>query len=169
MIDALRSRRVHLTGLRLLVPHLTAENYEEVLAGADIACATTHPSEPVVRREWLAPGTHVTSVGINPPGREVDDATVVDALVCVESRRTALAPYPAGSNDLTDPIGRGLITADHIHAELGELVSGSKPGRTSPDQLTLYKSVGVAVQDAAAAALVIASAKRTGAGQELAL
>lgn len=143
--------------------------YEQALEGADIACATTHPGEPVVRREWLAPGTHVASVGINPPGREIDDATVVDALVCVESRRAALAPYPAGSNDLTDPIGRGLITPEHIHAELGELVSGTKPGRTSPAQLTLYKSVGVAVQDAAAAALVIAAAWTTGAGQELTL
>jgi ornithine cyclodeaminase/alanine dehydrogenase-like protein (mu-crystallin family) len=144
-----------------------APSYEQALKGADIACATTHPTEPVVRREWLAPGTHVTSVGLNPPGREVDDATVVDALVCVESRRTALAPYPAGSNDLTDPVRRGLITPEHIHAELGELVSGSKPGRTSRGQLTLYKSVGVAVQDAAAAALVIAAARRTGTGHEL--
>jgi alanine dehydrogenase len=141
--------------------------YEQALEGAHIACATTYPSEPVVRREWLGSGTHVTSVGINPPGREVDDATVVDSLVCVESRRTALAAYPAGSNDLTDPLARGLITAEHIHAELGELVSGSKPGRTSAAQLTLYKSVGVAVEDAAAAALVIAAARTTGAGQEL--
>jgi ornithine cyclodeaminase len=144
-------------------------SFREAVEAADIVCATTHALEPIVDRDWLAPGTHVTSVGYNPAGRELDDRTVVDALVCVESRRAALAPVPSGSNDLTQPIGAGLITPDHIHAELGELVSGVKPGRTSADQLTLYKSVGVAVQDAAAAALVIAKARELGVGQELAI
>jgi alanine dehydrogenase len=123
----------------------------------------------VVRRDWLAPGTHVTSVGYNPAGRELDDQTVVDALVCVESRRAALAPIPAGSNDLTQPIRAGLITPEHVHAELGEVVSGKKPGRASAEQITLYKSVGVAVQDAAAAAIVLAKAREHDAGRELAL
>jgi alanine dehydrogenase len=144
-------------------------SYREAVERADVVCATTHALEPVVRREWLAPGTHVTSVGYNPAGRELDDRTVVDALVCVESRRAVLAPAPAGSKDLIEPIRAGLITPDHVHAELGELVSGAKPGRTSPDQLTLYKSVGVAVQDAAAAALVLARAGELGAGREIAL
>jgi ornithine cyclodeaminase len=111
----------------------------------------------------------VTSVGYNPDGRELDDRTSIDALVVVESRRAALAPVPAGSNDLTQPIRDGLITPEHVHAELGELVSGTKPGRTSAEQITLYKSVGVAVQDAAAAALVLAKARETGAGRELML
>ena len=145
------------------------DSYREALENADVVCATAHALEPVVRRQWLAPGTHVTSVGYNPAGRELDDETVVDALVCVESRRAALAPFPAGSNDLIQPIRDGLITPEHIHAELGELVAGAKPGRTSTEQITLYKSVGVAVQDAAAAALVLAKARETGAGRELAL
>jgi alanine dehydrogenase len=151
------------------VPVRAVGSYEEALQHADVVCATTHALEPVVRREWLAPGTHVTSVGYNPAGREVDDRTVVDALVCVESRRAALAPVPAGSNDLLQPIRDGVITTDHVHAELGELVEGSKRGRTSAEQITLYKSVGVAVQDAAAAALVLAAARKTGAGHEVAL
>ena len=145
------------------------DSYQEALAHADVVCATTHALEPVVRRDWLAAGTHVTSVGYNPAGRELDDQTVVDALVCVESRRAALAPVPAGSNDLSQPIRDGLITADHVHVELGEVVSGTKPGRTSAEQITLYKSVGVAVQDAAAAALVLANARERDAGRELAL
>jgi alanine dehydrogenase len=145
------------------------DSYADALEHADVVCATTHALEPVVRREWLAPGTHVTSVGYNPAGRELDDQTIVDALVCVESRRAALAPVPAGSNDLTQPIRDGLITPEHVHAELGELVSGAKPGRESAEQITLYKSVGVAVQDAAAAALVLARARELGAGHELAL
>ena len=144
-------------------------SYAEALAGADIACATTHAIEPVVRRAWLDPGTHVTSVGFNVHGREIDDDTVADALICVESRRTVLAPAPAGSPDLTEPIERGVITADDIHAELGELVAGAKPGRTADEQITLYKSVGVAAQDAAAAALVIEAARSRGAGHEIGL
>ena len=124
-----------------------------------MVCATTHSLEPVIRREWLSPGTHVTSVGYNPQGRELDDATVADALVVVESRETALAPMPAGANDLTQPIRDGMITAAHVHAEIGELVTGERPGRSSDEQITLYKSVGVAVQDAAAAALVLERAR----------
>ncbi|MEU3294283.1 ornithine cyclodeaminase family protein [Streptomyces longwoodensis] len=143
--------------------------YAEALDGADIAAATTHAVEPVIRRSWLTPGVHITSVGYNPAGREVDDATVTQALVCVESRQAALAPFPAGSNDLLVPIRDGLITAEHVHAELGELVAGSRPGRTSPDQITLYKSVGVAAQDAAATALVVASAREQSIGEEITL
>jgi ornithine cyclodeaminase len=145
------------------------DSYQEAIEQADVVCATTHSLEPVVQRGWLSPGTHVTSVGYNPAGRELDDLTVVDALVCVESRRAVLAPPPAGSNDLIEPIRVGLITPDHVHAELGELVSGAKPGRTSDEQLTLYKSVGVAVQDAAAASLVLARARELGVGREITL
>lgn len=141
--------------------------YPEALQGAGIACAATHATEPVIRRSWLTPGVHVTSVGYG--GREVDDATVRDALVCVESRRAALAPYPTGSSDLLEPIRDGVIRAEHVHTELGELVAGTKPARQSPDQITLYKSVGVAVQDAAAAALVIAAAREQSAGLDVEL
>jgi ornithine cyclodeaminase/alanine dehydrogenase-like protein (mu-crystallin family) len=144
-------------------------SWEEACDGADVICATTHALEPVVRRDWLDPGTHVTSVGYNPQGREVDDATVADALVVVESRAAALAPFPSGSNDLLQPIERGLINSDHIHAEIGELVAGTKLGRTSSEQITLYKSVGVAVQDGVAAALVLQTARDRGAGREVEL
>ncbi|HWO71360.1 MAG TPA: ornithine cyclodeaminase family protein [Actinomycetota bacterium] len=144
-----------------------AGSFEEAVRAADVVCACTHSPEPVVRRAWLRDGAHVTSVGFNTAGREVDGETVRDALVVVESREAALAPPPAGSNDLLWPIRDGLITADHVHAELGELVMGTKPGRTSPEQITLYKSVGNAVEDAAAAALVLAEARRTGAGTQL--
>ncbi|MGN6378158.1 MAG: ornithine cyclodeaminase family protein, partial [Gaiellales bacterium] len=112
---------------------------------------------------------HVTSVGFNPEGREVDDRTVAEALVVVESRSAALAPFPAGSNDLLHPIRDGLITPEHVHAELGELVLGTRHGRVSATQITLYKSVGVAVQDAAAAALVLEAARSRGAGRQISL
>ncbi|HEY0575507.1 MAG TPA: ornithine cyclodeaminase family protein [Pseudonocardia sp.] len=144
-------------------------SYRDALDGADIACATTHAIEPVVRRAWLTPGVHVTSVGYNRAGRELDDATIAEALVCVESRRAALAPFPAGSTDLLIPIRDGVITADHVHAELGELVAGTKRGRSTPEQITVYKSVGVAVQDAAAVALVIAAAQQQDIGEQISL
>ncbi|MFG3114363.1 ornithine cyclodeaminase family protein [Streptomyces sp. NPDC048197] len=149
------------------IPAEAVATYAQALDGADIAAATTHAVNPVVRRPWLSPGVHVTSVGFNPAGREVDDATIADALVCVESRQAALAPFPAGSNDLLHPIRDGVITADHVHAELGELLTGSRPGRTAPGQITLYKSVGVAVQDAAAAALVVEAARARSAGTHI--
>ena len=146
------------------LPARAAGSYEEAIRGAGVVCATTHSLEPVVRGEWLAPGTHVTSVGYNPAGRELDDAAIAAALVVVESRMTALAPPPAGANDLLAPIAAGVIGADHVHAEIGELVAGTRPGRSSRDQITVYKSVGVGVQDAAAAALVIARARERGVG-----
>jgi ornithine cyclodeaminase len=137
------------------------DTYEGAIRGADVVAATTHATEPVVRRDWLEPGTHVNSVGLNPSGREVDEATVADAKLVVESRDSALAPPPAGAPELV-----GIEPAS-VHAELGELVSGAKPGRASRDELTLYKSVGVAVQDAAAAALVLTAARERGIGREI--
>src|SRR2546428_5594171 len=137
------------------------------MSGAGIVCATTHAAEPVVRRACLAAGAHVNSVGFHSEGREVDADTVVDALVVVESRSSALAPVPAGSNDLLWPIRDGLVEEGHVGTELGELGLGSRPGRTSPDQLTLYKSVGVAAEDLAAAALVVAAARVRGIGRSV--
>jgi alanine dehydrogenase len=142
---------------------IAAASYEEAVRGADVVAATTHAHEPVVRREWLAPGVHVNSVGLNPSGREVDEATVRDAIVVVESRASALAPPPSGAPELVG------IDPAAVHAELGELVAGTKPGRRSPEEITLYKSVGVAVQDAAAAALVLAAARERSVGRHIEL
>jgi ornithine cyclodeaminase len=144
-------------------PARVVASYEEAVRGADVVATTTHAVEPVVRRGWLSPGVHVNSVGLNPAGRELDTATVADALLVVESRESALAPPPAGAPELAG------LTPGHVHAELGELVAGVRPGRTSPDQITLYKSVGVAVQDAAAAALVLAAARERSVGREIEL
>jgi alanine dehydrogenase len=117
------------------------ESFEEAVRDADIVCATTHSPDPVVRRAWLSPGTHVTSVGVSPDGSELEDAAVAEASVFVESRDAVLAPFPAGANDL-----RGL-DAERL-TELGEVLSGAQPGRTNAEQITVYKSVGVGVMDA---------------------
>jgi alanine dehydrogenase len=140
---------------------------EQAVREADVVCACTHSAEPVVRREWLKPGAHVNSVGYNTAGREVDGATFRDALLVVESRSATLAPPPAGSNDIAMAIAEGAMTREHVHAELGELVSGARPGRADASQITLYKSVGVAVQDAAAAAMVLEAARKAGVGRTI--
>jgi alanine dehydrogenase len=140
-----------------------AGSWEDAVRGADVVAATTHATEPIVLRDWLSPGVHVNSVGSNPSGSgEIDAAIVRDALVAVEYRESTLAPPPAGASEF-----RGGAPPDAV--ELGELVSGARQGRTSPEQITLYKSVGVAVQDAAAAALVLAAAKERSIGREIEL
>jgi alanine dehydrogenase len=131
---------------------------------ADVICAATHSPEPVVERDWIRAGTHINSVGYNTAGREIGPDTVADAIVVVESRAAALAPPPAGANDLLWAIKDGTVSKDHVHAEIGEIVAGSATGRTSADQITLYKSVGVAVEDAASAALVLDAARDRGVG-----
>ncbi len=136
--------------------------YEEAVRGADVVAATTHSVEPVVRREWLSPGAHVNSVGLNQQGREVDDQTLQDASIFVESRASALAPPPAGAPDLAG-VDPARVT------ELGELIRGARPGRNGQEELTLYKSVGVAVEDAVAAALVLKAARASGVGLEIEL
>jgi len=128
---------------------------EEAVRSADVICATTHAREPVVRMHWVRPGTHVNSVGLNPEGQELDG--IGGALLAVESRASAFAAPPAGANEL-----RGIAAATAV--ELGALVSGSSPGRTSREQVTAYKSVGIAAEDAAAAALVLRRARETGVG-----
>ena len=136
---------------------IACTSFEEALRGADVVAATTHADAPVVRREWLAAGVHVNSVGLNPSGREVDEATVAEATLVVESRVSSFAPPPAGAPELV-----GVDPART--AELGE-----RPQRRSREEITLYKSVGVAVQDAAAAALVLEAARSQGAGREIEL
>jgi alanine dehydrogenase len=139
-----------------------APSFQAAVSGADVVAATTHSAEPVVRLAWLAAGTHVTSVGYNAPGSELDPDLVRAATLVVESRASSFAPPPGGAPELA-----GIDPESTV--ELGELVSGSRPGRTRPDEITLYKSVGVAVQDLAAAALVRAAARERGVGLEIEL
>jgi ornithine cyclodeaminase len=137
--------------------------FEDAVRGADVVHATTAAAEPVVRFDWLAPGTHVSSVGYGAGGSELDPAIVERAdVVVVEQRDSAFAPLPAGAPEL-EPRGRGGVV------ELGEIIAGTAAGRSSAEQITLYKSVGVAVQDLAAAALVLAAAQERGVGQEIEL
>ena len=147
------------------LPVVAMPAIEEAVRSADVVCTTTHAEQPVVHREWLQPGTHINSVGYNPTGEgEIDAETVRDSLIVVESRATALADPPAGVLELRRALERGFIDAEHVRTEIGDLAAGRAEGRTDDRQLTLYKSVGVAVQDAAAAALVLEAARARGIG-----
>jgi ornithine cyclodeaminase/alanine dehydrogenase-like protein (mu-crystallin family) len=131
-----------------------AADARSAVDGAAVVCLATSSAEPVIRREWLAPGAHVNSVGFSFTGGELDPELARHAFVAVESRAATLAPPPAGAADL-----RGLAEPP---AELGELVAGratAPPGRT-----TVYKSVGLAVEDDAAARLALARAEELGLG-----
>jgi ornithine cyclodeaminase/alanine dehydrogenase-like protein (mu-crystallin family) len=133
-----------------------AGSFAEAVRGADVVACCTDAREPILDAAWLAPGTHVSSVG-GTFGPELDAATVRGGRVFVEWRGAATNPPIAGAHELQgiDPDG---IT------EIGEVLAGTRPGRTSPDELTVYKSTGHAVEDAVAARLVYDRARRAGAG-----
>jgi len=145
---------------------IAVSSHADAIRGADVVCATTNCDEPVVRRESLAPGAHVNSVGM--PRAEVDVATIRDSVVAVESRDIIFLPPPAGAAELIEAREREAIDTEDV-SEIGELLIGSRHGRTSPEQITLYKSVGIAAQDAAAVALILKKARDHGIGREITL
>jgi len=143
-----------------------AGSASEALAGADIVCTATTSAVPVFADGDLAPGTHINAVGsYRPSMREIPSETVRRARVVVDYLPAAAAE----AGDLIIPVQEGLIGKDHVYAELGEIVAGKKRGRESADQVTLFKSAGVAIQDLAAAGAVLAHAERLGLGTELTL
>ena len=130
------------------------------VAGAQIISCATTALAPVVKGEWLSPGTHLDLVGgFTPAMREVDDDAVRRARLFVDTYTGALAE----AGDLTDPIARGVIAREQVIAELAQLVRRERPGRTSADQITLYKSVGTGLADLAAARLVVSRGSAGGA------
>jgi ornithine cyclodeaminase len=137
---------------------------EDIVRGADVVCTCTNSREPVLRREWLAPGVHVNAVGAIRPARELDAETVAAATLFVDRRESALNE----SAEYLVALEEGAIGPDHIRAELGEVLVGSHAGRTSDDELTLFKSLGLAVEDLAAAELVVRLARERGVGTEVA-
>jgi alanine dehydrogenase len=128
-----------------------AETAEQAVRGADVVVVATSSRAPVLRGEWLSPGSHVNAVGAcRPDWRELDDEVVRRARLYVESREAATRE--AGD----------VIAAGEVFAEIGEVVAGTRPGRRTAEEVTLFKSVGVAVEDVVAADLVYREALRTG-------
>jgi alanine dehydrogenase len=116
--------------------------------GADIICTVTASREPVLQGAWISPGAHINAVGAAlPTARELDSAAVARSKVYVDRRESALAE----AGDVLIPMSEGAFGAEHIRGEIGGVLMGSDPGRESPDEITLFKSLGLAIEDLAAA------------------
>jgi ornithine cyclodeaminase len=134
---------------------------EETVRGAEVVCTCTSAREPILRREWLSPGTHVNAVGSSvPTARELDSETVAAATLFVDRRESAV-------NEAGDLLLAGF-GEEKIAAELGEVLVGAHPGRAAADELTVFKSLGLGVEDLAAAELVVQGAREQGLGTEVA-
>lgn len=128
-----------------------AASPREAVTESDIVVTASSSPSPILEISWLKPGAHINAIGAwTPQTREIDSATVAAAKVIVDTRRGAMAE----AGDILIPLAEGLISADPIYAELGELISGVKRGRINPAEITLYKSVGSAVLDISMAYIV---------------
>lgn len=138
----------------------------ESLREADIICTATTSAVPVFADRHLKPGAHINGVGsYRPDLQEVPAETVRRAKVVVDERATCWEE----AGELVIPLQNGQITRDHVHAELGEVIDGTMPGRTSEDEITFFKSVGNAIQDLTAAGRILRAAEAQGLGIELEL
>lgn len=143
-----------------------AASPSEAVREADVICTATTSSTPVFDGHDLRPGTHINAIGaFTPQMQEVDFETIRQARIVVDSRAACLAE----AGDLIIPLRKGLITEADIYAELGEIAAGIKPGRKDDQQITYFKSVGSAVQDAAVAQRILAEAESKGLGREVEL
>ncbi len=143
-----------------------ADTAEAAVRGADLIVLATSSTTPVIKDAWVDAGAHVVSVGAcRPDQREMDPALVARARLYVDSRAAALVE----SGDVVMGMADGLFTAAHIRGELGEVVLGRVEGRASDGDVTIFKSLGMAVEDVVAADLVLRRAVETGAGTELTL
>jgi ornithine cyclodeaminase len=139
---------------------------ETAVRAADVLVTATSAAEPIVRREWLKPGVHVNAVGSSiPTTRELDTETMAAASLFVDRRESTVSE----AGDFLFPMQEGAIGPEHIRAEIGELVLGTASGRRSPDELTVFKSLGLAVEDLAAAEYVLARAEEENAGTVVSL
>jgi ornithine cyclodeaminase/alanine dehydrogenase-like protein (mu-crystallin family) len=143
------------------VPVNAAVSAQEAVRGADIIALVTSSPVPVVKRGWVEPGALVVSVGAcRPDTCEMDPALVANARLIVDSRAAALVE----SGDIVQGIGEGLWRESHIAGELGEVFLGRVPGRANGGEIVIFKSLGLAVEDVAAARLVYERAKKSGKG-----
>jgi ornithine cyclodeaminase len=143
---------------------IVAPSADAALFGAEVVCTTTSSREPVLEHRWLAPGAHVNAVGsCLPTIRELDTETVAKSSFFTDRRESALNE----AGDYVIAAAEGAIGPDHIKAELGEVLAGLHPGREHEDELTVFESLGIAVEDLASAELVVARARAEGAGTEV--
>jgi len=141
-----------------------APSVDAALFGADVVCTTTAATEPIVEKRWLASGAHVNAVGsCFPTTRELDTETVAESSFFTDRRESCLNE----AGDYVLAAAEGAIGTEHIKAELGEVLAGMHPGRDSEDELTIFESLGIAVEDLASAELVVRRARERGLGAEV--
>ncbi len=146
---------------RYAFPIEAVESVEAAVRGADLIVAATSSREPVIRREWVSPGAHLNAVGASvPTAREVDGSTMAASSLFVDRRESTLNE----SGDYLFALREGAIGPDHIRAEIGEVLIGAKSGRTSAEEITLFKSLGLAIEDLASAQYLYRKAKARQAG-----
>src|SRR6185503_13127183 len=134
---------------------IAAPTAREAVLDADLICTVTSACEPILNGTWIAPGAHVNAVGACIPRcRELDSEAVRRARVYVDHRPAALAE----AGDLLIPIAEGVLDATHIVGEIGDVLIGGVPGRRGPEEITLFKSLGIAIEDLAAAGRAYARA-----------
>jgi ornithine cyclodeaminase len=154
----------HAEALALESHAVVCETVEEALEGAEIVCTCTSSREPIVRRTWLAAGTHVNAVGSSiATARELDADVIAGSALFVDRRESTVNE----SGDYLGAVEEAGIGPDHIRAELGELLAGSARGRRDQTELTVFKSLGLAVEDLAAAALCVERARERRVGAEV--
>jgi alanine dehydrogenase len=147
---------------RLGITVVPVNNPNNAVTGSDIIVTSTTSKVPVFNGNWLKDGAHVNAIGSHQPGtRELDEATIKKAKVVVDQKEACLKE----AGELVDLITSGAISPDHIYGELGELVTGKKKGRTSDREITVFKSVGLAIQDIATAKTVFERAQARGIGK----
>jgi len=152
LYEEARERFAEEMTLKLGIDVIPAQSGEVACIDADIVLTATTSPRPVLKREWLKEKVHVSAIGaFYPDWRELDTATIAESKLIIDDREGI--EHEAG--DVLIPIKEGAITWDHVHAELKELVSGEKEGRTPEDTLTVFKSVGIAIQDSSVANLVL--------------
>jgi ornithine cyclodeaminase len=138
-----------------------AETAEAAVDGADLICTVTTSTSPVLHGAWIKPGAHLTAVGAyTPTARELDTTAVLNARLYADRRESLLKE----AGEFLIPQSEGVIGDDHIVAELGEVLLGKAPGRSSPAEITLFKSLGIAIEDLAAAHHILRNAQASGAG-----
>ena len=143
-----------------------ADKPQQAVREADVICTATTSREPVFEGADLQPGVHINAIGsFTPEMQEIDAATMKKAYIVLDSRKAVLSE----SGDVLIPLAEGILSEADLQVELGDVASGVKPGRTSDSQITLFKSVGVAVQDAIAADRAVQNAKTTGLGTTIQL
>jgi ornithine cyclodeaminase len=126
----------------------TFETVQETVDGADIICTVTSATQPILQSDWISPGTHINAVGSSVAfARELDTATVVKSRLFVDRRESTLNE----AGDFLFPKKEGAIGDDHIRGEIGDILLDRVGGRTSPEEVTLFKSLGLAAEDVAAA------------------